>query len=513
MLLKIAIFTLLLETFSWSAGTPGALWLRWGLGGRAIGLGEAVVGLVDDSSATYWNPANLSLLSREDIIFMLMSSSLAKDVGYGYQFISYARPVSEKLSLGGNLFFHLEFQPAVYYDAVNDTGVKFGDFFYLTAVNTFSGSYKLSPRFSLGANFKILETAWAIAGPKDLSDKLPEIRDGQSLSWAVDFGALYQTPLQPVVVGLAVKNIGPDYVMINKSQADSLPHTVHLGILWKIIDNPRNKLFLTIDPYFIYSSSTTHHKWEPYTGNADEEIYPNLHRFKGISARDKAVADYVKRRTSRKEINGREIISHAGQRIVKVKLDEKGQVGIYDLENCRIPNTRPKKKEDRGVEDRVSWEEIEEALKKMPEREYATLMDKDGNLGKIYVLKNGKVDGDHPVQDPGFDIMNTYGYLVGWKEATFDPIYGVNIGLEYQFANLVFFRVGTTTKHWDNEEVDSISDFLGHLKRLPEGIGIGIGLKYKNYVVDYACVPWGVTGRRTHVISFRIFFGASRGYR
>jgi hypothetical protein len=231
-LLKVIILAFLLETSLWS-GTPGVL------EARAIGLAEAVVALVDDSSATYWNPANLCLLSQEDIIFTLMSSTLAKnDVGIG---ISYARPVSERLSFGSNISFHLESQDAGYYDAISDRGVKFGDFFYLIAMGTFSGSYKISSKLSLGANFKILGSAWGIPGPKDLSDKLPYAKDGQSLSWVVDFGAFYQTPLQPVVVGLVIKNMNPNYAILR---------TIHLGVLWKIFNKPRSKLFLTFDPYY-----------------------------------------------------------------------------------------------------------------------------------------------------------------------------------------------------------------------------------------------------------------------
>lgn len=49
------------------AGTTAFNFLKLGVGPRAIGMGEAQVGLADDAYATWWNPAGLAQLERPEI--------------------------------------------------------------------------------------------------------------------------------------------------------------------------------------------------------------------------------------------------------------------------------------------------------------------------------------------------------------------------------------------------------------------------------------------------------------
>jgi hypothetical protein len=44
--------------------------LRLGVGGRALGMGGGFVGIADDASAAYWNPAGLASLGRAEMLFM-----------------------------------------------------------------------------------------------------------------------------------------------------------------------------------------------------------------------------------------------------------------------------------------------------------------------------------------------------------------------------------------------------------------------------------------------------------
>src|SRR4051812_383432 len=51
-------------------GTTGASFLTLGAGPRAVAMGEAFVGVADDSYASYWNPAGLGLVNRTQVAFM-----------------------------------------------------------------------------------------------------------------------------------------------------------------------------------------------------------------------------------------------------------------------------------------------------------------------------------------------------------------------------------------------------------------------------------------------------------
>src|SRR5689334_21034223 len=64
--------------------------LRIGVGARALGMGSAFVGLADDGTASYWNPAGLATLSERQVTAMH-----AEQFGsiVQYDFLSYVMPI------------------------------------------------------------------------------------------------------------------------------------------------------------------------------------------------------------------------------------------------------------------------------------------------------------------------------------------------------------------------------------------------------------------------------------
>ena len=82
-----------------AGGLPGAAWatryagefLRIGVGARALGMGSAFVGLADDGTAAYWNPAGLATLSEKQLTAMH-----AEQFGsiVQYDFLSYVMPIA-----------------------------------------------------------------------------------------------------------------------------------------------------------------------------------------------------------------------------------------------------------------------------------------------------------------------------------------------------------------------------------------------------------------------------------
>ncbi|MFQ5512687.1 MAG: PorV/PorQ family protein [Candidatus Krumholzibacteriia bacterium] len=51
-------------------GDAGALFLRFGLGARASGMGEAFVGVAKDASSVYWNPGAMAAVLGTNAVFM-----------------------------------------------------------------------------------------------------------------------------------------------------------------------------------------------------------------------------------------------------------------------------------------------------------------------------------------------------------------------------------------------------------------------------------------------------------
>jgi hypothetical protein len=74
---------------AWATRYAGEF-LRVGVGARALGMGSAFVGLADDGTAAYWNPAGLATLSEKQLTAMH-----AEQFGsiVQYDFLSYVMPV------------------------------------------------------------------------------------------------------------------------------------------------------------------------------------------------------------------------------------------------------------------------------------------------------------------------------------------------------------------------------------------------------------------------------------
>lgn len=172
--------------------------LRIGVGGRALGMGSAFVGLADDGTAAYWNPAGLATLSRREVTLMH-----AEQFGsiVQYDFLSYValiqspgRPAQalgislirsgvndipdtrglQFIDVNGNGKFDypedrlLVDENRIVFDSDNDVAVVLS---YARAV---------SRGFTLGGNFKYIRQ-W-------LGDSL------RSNGFGIDLGALYVGP-------------------------------------------------------------------------------------------------------------------------------------------------------------------------------------------------------------------------------------------------------------------------------------------------------------------------------
>jgi tetratricopeptide (TPR) repeat protein len=74
-----------------SGGQPGAF-MSYGAGARALGMGGAFFAVADDASASYWNPAALTLLERKE--FTAMQAALFDQTTLN--FFTYAHPTTTK---------------------------------------------------------------------------------------------------------------------------------------------------------------------------------------------------------------------------------------------------------------------------------------------------------------------------------------------------------------------------------------------------------------------------------
>jgi hypothetical protein len=182
MMRKFFLIAGLLFFFSASAhGTKYAgEFLNLGVGARALGMGGAFVGVADDATACFWNPAGLASLTRREFSFMhaeTFGSLLDQD------FIALALPLKEattssalafslqRLGGGGVKITDLEKKGL----DISDTNqvILLREESHADYALFFSYSHQLHPRLSGGANFKVIyrdvitTSAWGVGA--DLS--------------------------------------------------------------------------------------------------------------------------------------------------------------------------------------------------------------------------------------------------------------------------------------------------------------------------------------------------------
>jgi len=195
---KLRIVTILIILFSTglfskdrltNVGTTAASFLEVGVGSRAIGMGGAFVGIANDVSSLYWNPAGLGVMTKGETVFEKVDWL----AGISFNYFGAAVPLSGYGTLG---FFinsmtmsTMKVRTVQYPDGTGE------DFDASSFAAGLSYGKKLTDRFSIGFNVKyIRESLW---------------HEGSS-SFAFDVGTLYQTGIKGLRIGAAITNYGPD---------------------------------------------------------------------------------------------------------------------------------------------------------------------------------------------------------------------------------------------------------------------------------------------------------------
>jgi hypothetical protein len=176
-------------------GTSGAQFLKIGVG-RGAAMGEAFVAVVDDASATYWNPAGLAgIMSRQ---VSLQHNEWIADIRHEY--LTVALPLGTFGTMG-----------------ISVTALTMGEMEILTVddpnttirEDTGTGEYFNAADFAVGFSFGRMFTDRLAAGVT--------IKAVQEIVWdmsatgiAADFGIHYNTGWQGLRIGASMHNFGAD---------------------------------------------------------------------------------------------------------------------------------------------------------------------------------------------------------------------------------------------------------------------------------------------------------------
>jgi hypothetical protein len=222
LLLPLAVLLLLpgLVFGQAKVGTAGAQFLEIGVSARAIGMGEAFLGVSDDASALYYNPGALSLLTQKEVMFTHVDYPAEID----YEFVGFVMPAPSLAGSFGAAFYALRTDdlPVTDYDYPDGNGQTWTARDYALGLTYSAG---LTDRFSFGVTVKYITQLMAIYKA-----------DG----WAMDLGTFYDTGFRNFKICMAISNFGPDMKFVSESYP--LPIDFRFGTAIDVLQSERSRL-------------------------------------------------------------------------------------------------------------------------------------------------------------------------------------------------------------------------------------------------------------------------------
>lgn len=196
-------------------GTTAYSFLKIDVSARSTAMGGAFVGLSDDQSALYFNPAGL--IQIENKSFFTTYNNYLSDVQSG--FLGYVHPYSENTRLGVSVHYFN-------YGSMSKRGNQNED------LGTFGASdfaiglswvKSINSQFSLGATGKFIYEG---------------IENFSSDALALDLGIIHISKDERTRFGLVGQNVGVQLKGFTKSHKDDLPTAVKVGMSHHVRELP-----------------------------------------------------------------------------------------------------------------------------------------------------------------------------------------------------------------------------------------------------------------------------------
>lgn len=236
----LAVILTALLTFSsaFAITNTGAVWLLIAPGARAEAMGEAQVAIADDAYASYYNPAGMAFMGKNQIgaMYAKWLPNLVNDMYY--TFLSGGYHVPNVGTFGGHaIYLNLGEQ-----QWTDEYGNSLGTFYsYMTAANA-SYATKIRENQAIGVNLKF---AYQMLSPVGTQG---EQNNGSSFHFGFDVGYQLRGLLNNYLdLGVAISNVGPKISFVDVAQADPQPTNLKMGINLNLLQIEHNDLSFVFD--------------------------------------------------------------------------------------------------------------------------------------------------------------------------------------------------------------------------------------------------------------------------
>ncbi|HEX9916950.1 MAG TPA: PorV/PorQ family protein [candidate division Zixibacteria bacterium] len=203
-----------------NVGTRSAQFLKIGAGARAVGMGSAFVGLANDATAIYWNPAGLAYIDKTQFSFMHLW--WFQDIAYEY--FAHAQPT--KYGTIGWSLAYLHMDPLQGRDV---EGEPTSDFRASDMAITLGYGNRIAKDIFIGGSIKYINE---------------KIEDEMASTFAFDLGFLHRTQFKNLFLGGSFQNWGGTLKFAE--EPDKLPSNAKLGLCYTV-SLARNPLNLAVD--------------------------------------------------------------------------------------------------------------------------------------------------------------------------------------------------------------------------------------------------------------------------
>jgi hypothetical protein len=207
------------------AGTTGMTFLKMDVSARATALGGAFIGIADDASSMYYNPAGMMNIKNMEVI--ASHNMYLADIQY--TFAGMTMPLPNLNGAAGVQFGYLTTGEIDETTPLYPTGT--GRTF--SASDMFLGlSYAqmLTTKFSVGGSLKMVT--------EKLADKSVTVGLG-------DVGTYYDTGWESLVFGMSIRNFGGNFTYIKEDTP--LPMLFVFGASWTPVKDDVNKLVVLFE--------------------------------------------------------------------------------------------------------------------------------------------------------------------------------------------------------------------------------------------------------------------------